>query len=249
MISNSLSVSRAVSDVVGSSKIMSRACRLSALAISTSWRSPWGRPLTGVIGETCKSTSSSAFFARSLRLRRSMIRGQSPNSSGKMVEEDVLLDAEIWKEAELLVDEGDPERERVARAGRRDLLPAKLHPAAILRQHAAQNVHRRRLAGAVLTDQTENGAVARLEADVAEDLDAEEALVEPAGPQEDVGHRLAPCPEIVPDSVCHGREQDDAALDRVDRRERQAEQLQAVIDHAEKQHARQHAEHRSLAPE
>ena len=40
MISNSRSVSRAVSEVVGSSKMMSLACRVSALAISTSCRSP-----------------------------------------------------------------------------------------------------------------------------------------------------------------------------------------------------------------
>ena len=63
MISNKRSVSRAVSEVVGSSKMMSRACRVSAFAISTSWRSPCGNRITGVTGDTWRSTSSSALLA------------------------------------------------------------------------------------------------------------------------------------------------------------------------------------------
>ena len=116
-----------------------------------------------------------------------------------MIEEDVLLDAEIRKEAQLLVNEGDAERERVARICRRNLFPGELDAAAVPGQHAAEDVHRRRLAGAVLADEAENGAAAQLESDVAQHLDAEEALVEPADLEEQVGHRLSPEP-----SACGG---------------------------------------------
>src|SRR5690349_894045 len=54
---------------------------------------------------------------------------------------------------------------------------------------------------------------------------------------------------LVAERVGHRREQDDAALDRVDGGERQAEQLQAVVDDTEKQHAEEHADHLAGAAE
>ena len=81
----------------------------------------------------------------------------------EMVEKDVFLDAEIREKAELLMDEGDAERERVARTRRRNLFSGELHSAAVLRQDAAQNVHRRRFSRAVLAYQSENGAAAEFE--------------------------------------------------------------------------------------
>ena len=64
------------------------------------------------------------------RLLRLFSEGASVNeweaahSSWEMIEEDVLLDAEIWKETQLLVNEGDPKGERIARIRRRDVYPA-----------------------------------------------------------------------------------------------------------------------------
>ena len=56
-------------------------------------------------------------------------------------------------------------------------------------QDAAQDVHGRRLAGAVFTNEAENGALGELESDVAQHLDAEEAFVEPADLEKQLGHR------------------------------------------------------------
>ena len=64
MISNKRSVSRVVSEVVGSSKMMIRASAPSALAISTNWRSPCESRLTGVAGGTSRSTARSSSSAR-----------------------------------------------------------------------------------------------------------------------------------------------------------------------------------------
>ena len=60
MMSKSRSVSRAVSEVVGSSKMMICASAPSALAISTSWRSPWLSRATGVSRRQSRSTVASS---------------------------------------------------------------------------------------------------------------------------------------------------------------------------------------------
>ena len=66
---------------------------------------------------------------------------------------------------------------------------SELDAAAVARQDAAQDVHRRRLAGAVFANEAENGALVQLESDVAQHLDAEEAFVEPADLEKQLGHR------------------------------------------------------------
>ena len=66
-------VSRAVSEVVGSSKMTIRASAPSALAISTSWRSPWLRRLTGVRRRHVEIDGVEQLLRlRSRTLRRSM---------------------------------------------------------------------------------------------------------------------------------------------------------------------------------
>ncbi len=69
---NRRSVSRAVSEVVGSSKMTMRASAPRALAISTSWRSPWLRRDSGVPGATSSSIAAKSARARKRTLRRSM---------------------------------------------------------------------------------------------------------------------------------------------------------------------------------
>jgi hypothetical protein len=106
-----------------------------------------------------------------------------------MIEEDVLLDTEIRKETQLLMNEGDPQGERIARIGRRDVFPGELDAAAVASQDAAQDVHRRRLARAVFANEAENGALGQFESDVAQYLDSEEAFVDPADLEKQLGHR------------------------------------------------------------
>ena len=62
-----------------------------------------------------------------------------------------------------------------------------------------------------------DSAAAQLKSDVVQHLHAEEALVEPADFQEEAGHRLASRHQIVADRIRDGRDEDDAALDRIDR--------------------------------
>ena len=87
------------------------------------------------------------------------MNGKPVHPSRKMIEEDVLFDTEIWENTQLLVNEGDAESERIARICRRNLFSGEFDTAAIPGQHAAQDIHRRRFARAVLTDKPENGAV------------------------------------------------------------------------------------------
>ena len=49
--------------------------------------------------------------------------------------------------------------------------------------------------------------------------------------------------------VSHRREENDTALDRIDRRQREAEKLQPVVDDAEEQHAEEDAADFTLATE
>ena len=116
MRSNSRSVSRAVSEVVGSSKMMMRASAPSALAISTSWRSPWRQAADRRVGARSRSTaarSSLALFAHGAPIDE----GQAGDELGEAGDEEVLRDGQVGEEVELLVDEGDAARLR-RRAGR-----------------------------------------------------------------------------------------------------------------------------------
>ena len=76
---NSRSVSRAVSEVVGSSKMMIAASSCSALATSTSWRSPGDSRSTGVSGARSRSTCASSCARRARR----WLRGRSSASGPK----------------------------------------------------------------------------------------------------------------------------------------------------------------------
>ena len=204
--------------------------------------------MTGVAGETWRSISSSAFL-RLLSQGPSVDERQPVHPSRKMIEEDVFFDAEIREETQLLVNEGDAESERIARIRRRDLFSGELDTAAVPGSTPPRMFIVVDLPEPFSPTRPRTAPASSSKSDVAQHLDAEEALVEPADLEEQVGHRLAARHQRMADRVGHGRQQNDAAFDRVDRRQRQAEKLQAVVDRAEKQHAEQDADDRPLAAE
>ncbi len=98
------SVSRAVSDVVGSSKIIRRASKLSALAISANCRSPGESFSTRVSGETSRSTMARNCL---VWLRMALRLSMGSHAEGReAVDKDVFGDAQVGEEVEFLVDEG-----------------------------------------------------------------------------------------------------------------------------------------------
>jgi hypothetical protein len=79
-------------------------------------------------------------------------------------EEDVLGDAEIGLERQLLVDDGDAQRLRVARARHSHRLAAEPHGAGVRPVHAAEDLDQRALAGPVLAQERMHLARTQLEA-------------------------------------------------------------------------------------
>ena len=261
MISNSRSVSRVVSDVVGSSKMMTLALAPSALAISTSWRSPCESLLTSVVGAMSRSTAASSSAARARVAPRSM-KGSPATRFGKIGDEQVFGDAEIAEQVQFLVDEGDALPGRLARTFRPKILAVEDDAPGIHLVDAADDVHRRRLAGAVLADEPENPARLQREADVVQDLHAEEALAEPGDVEQrprSVTRGRTPSPAPKPAHAAHqkpvtqrvddGGGEDDAALDGEHRCDGQAHQLQALVDHGQEQDAEDGPQHLALAAE
>ena len=86
-------------------------------------------------------------------------------------EENVLGDRQLGNEIELLVDHADAELERVARAGDLHRLIANADLAAVLPIGAAENLHQRRLPGAVLAEQHVHFAAAEREIDAGQSDD------------------------------------------------------------------------------
>ncbi len=187
MTSNSTVVSLAVSDVVGSSNRMMRASEARTLAISTSWRSRRqaldrrpGRHRQADVGQQ---------FPRPVG-HAPMMDERQPAETRKALDKDVLGDRQVGEQVELLVDEADAGRRGVGRPLRLVEPAAEVHGAAFRTQHAAHDVHQRRLAGAVLADQAEHAAGMEIEVDAVEHLHAEEGLADAAEGKQCVGHDL-----------------------------------------------------------
>ena len=88
------------------------------------------------------------------------------------VDEDVLGDGEVAEEVEFLMDEGDPVGGRVGRAPRGVGQPGQAHLAAVRTDDAADDIHQRALAGAVLSDQAEDASRLQRESYLADRMDA-----------------------------------------------------------------------------
>ncbi len=145
MISNSRSVSRAVSEVVGSSKMISPRLPRQGLGdldkLAFALRQPHDR-----------RDGRDLEIDKVERLLRLLSEGpavderEAIHSSWKMIEEDVLLDAEIGKETELLVNEAMPSASASREVAGATSSPARFDAPAVPGQHAAEDIHRRRLA-------------------------------------------------------------------------------------------------------
>ena len=98
-----------------------------------------------------------------------------------------------------------------------DLLAGELDAAPVALVDAAEDVHGGRLAGAVLADEAEHVAGLQLEADIPQYRNAEEALVEVLDAKQRFGSSSAPDDHAVAQRVGDGGEEDDAALDGIDR--------------------------------
>ena len=113
------SVSRCVSDVVGSSKMMMRGIELDGLGDLDELALAGRQALERRLGREVE-TDLLEQFARACarRLARSISATGPIRRRGKFAEEDVLGDGEIGEEVEFLVDEGDAAG-RPHRPGRR----------------------------------------------------------------------------------------------------------------------------------
>ena len=191
---------------------------------------------TSVPGGTSSPTSPRRLRACATRSRGAVHEGPAP---GQGVEEQVLGDAEVREEVQLLVDERDPARRRPRTARGRVGLAREAHRACVRRQHAAEHVHERRLARAVLADQAEHAARAEGELTPSSTRHAEEGLLDPDELEErGAGRGRAHRPtQPLAQRVEHGGGEDHAALHHQDREARQAEQVQAVVDERDEEDA------------
>ena len=165
---------------VGSSRIRQRASSESARAISTTWRSAdRAARRRARRGRARTPISSRIPRARGLHGLR---QWTMPLRDGQLPERDVLGDGQSRGRP------GAPGRScgcRAARAADRGRACGVLSPAISISPAsglvvAGEDLHERRLAGAVLAEQCEDGAAGGVEVDSVEDLDAAERLADPA---------------------------------------------------------------------
>ena len=147
---NSRSTSGPESAAVGSSMIRTWASKLSALAISTICWSAIDRPRTG--RSDAQLDPEPVEQALHLAVHRAAIDAVE-RPARVVAHDDVLRDAEIGEQRRLLVDDRDARVAGVVRGVEVDALAAGEHLAGVAPDHAAEHLHERRLAGAVLADQ------------------------------------------------------------------------------------------------
>ncbi len=118
------------------------------------------------------SSSAARVSRRIARLAR--------NGSGRLdplaAQEHVLEDRQLVDQREVLVDGVDAERARMVDAPRLVRLAAEEQAALVGLLEAADDLHQRRLAGAVVAEQPQHLALAQVQAEVAQRDDGPEAL-------------------------------------------------------------------------
>ena len=112
-------------------------------------------------------------------------------------DKDVFRHGQVLHEVQLLVDDADAERLRVARAVDLDLLAKKLDRAAVARVDAGQHLHERRFAGAVFADERHDLALADLELRIVQRVDAREVFLDPGHSENRIGHFPFPFPFLL----------------------------------------------------
>src|SRR3954449_6176130 len=194
MTLNRPSISPSVSVAVGSSMITTLASMASALAISTRCWAATDRLPARRAGATARPTRPGRAGARRAaraagggdvepdaleQLARLPLLGAAddqPEVGGLVAEHEVLGDAQVRGERELLVDHGDPQLLGVARAVEAHLLALQLDVAVVPALGLGEQLHQRGLAGAVLAGHGVHLAPAHLEVDAVDRGDARKAL-------------------------------------------------------------------------
>ena len=101
---------------------------------------------------------------------------------------DVFRHGQVLHEVQLLMDDADAERLRVARAVDVDMLSKEFDRAAVARVDAGQHLHERRLAGAVFADQRHDLSLADLQLRVVQRVDAREVFLDTGHSENRFGH-------------------------------------------------------------
>ena len=101
---------------------------------------------------------------------------------------DVFRHGQVLHEVQLLVDDADAERLRVARAVDLDMLSKKFDRAAVARVDAGQHLHERRFTGTVFADQRHDLALANLQLRVVQRVDAREVFLDTGHSENRFGH-------------------------------------------------------------
>ena len=123
-----------------------------------------------------------------LRVEPALVE-EEPRAARLAPDEEVLRDREVGHQVELLVDDADAELLRVLGRDRLVGLAVEEELALVGVVDAGQQLHQRRLAGAVLADQREDLAGVQVEVHVLERLDAGEALADALDVEEELSHR------------------------------------------------------------
>ena len=153
-ISSSVPVLAAPSAEVGSSRIRIRGSVSSALPISTSWR--WARlsSATGVRRSTSRPSSSTHRARSGGHLGAVDERAAAGLAQREQVGEHV----EVGEDVELLRHDRDAVADRLGGGAEVDFLVVEADRAGVGGERAGDDLHQRRLAGAVLTQESVHGA-------------------------------------------------------------------------------------------
>jgi len=129
-----------------------------------------------------------------LRLADHRLAVDEPAPPRLTAEEDVLRDGALGQQVELLEHGGESGPRRLHRVGEVHVLPAERDRAGVAFVDAREDLHERRLAGAVLADQPVHLAGVERESDAVQHGDAEERLLQALGHEHSlgVGDRIAP---------------------------------------------------------
>ena len=119
---------------------------------------------------------------------------EPPEAGDLTVEEEVLVDGERRDERQVLVDGLDAVRTGILHRVELDRVPLDEDPARILAVEAAEDLHERALAAAVVADEPEHLAAPEMDVDAAQDDERAEPLRDPFCPKDDV--RSVRCTEV-----------------------------------------------------
>jgi hypothetical protein len=160
-----------VRTAVGSSRISTRTSPARALRISMRWRTPT---------ESAPDTAPGSPMSRPNRAaRRSASSPTSPRAEAQArplgAEGEVLGRGQLGDDGEVLVHHADAQAARLGGVARSDGATVEANLAGVGLGQAVENVHQRRLAGAVLAQEGVNLAAAQIEAHARQRLQRAEA--------------------------------------------------------------------------